>query len=217
MSIDFEAARTTMIQRQVRPAEVLDPRVLEVLGTLHREDFVPPRYRSMAFGDFEVPLGHDEKMMKPLVEARMLQSLQLAAGDSVLEVGTGSGFVTACLAALARSVHSIDIHADFIAAATDRLDGITNVRLDVADALSFEPGHQFDAVAITGAVAEIPARFRDWVRPGGRLFVVRGASPTQEALLLTRHLEGPGWDTESLYETDLPYLRGAEPRPRFVL
>jgi protein-L-isoaspartate(D-aspartate) O-methyltransferase len=217
MSIDFEAARTTMIERQIRPAEVLDPRVLEVLSTLHREDFVPPRYRNMAFGDFEVPLGHDERMMKPLIEGRMLQALQLTTASSVLEIGTGSGFVTACLSELARSVRSIDLHADFVNATSALLEGASNVRIEVADAMTFDPGRQFEAVAVTGAVAEIPPHFRDWVRPGGRLFVVCGTSPTQHAMLLTRHIDGPGWDSESLFETDLPYLRGAEPRPRFVL
>jgi protein-L-isoaspartate(D-aspartate) O-methyltransferase len=217
MPIDFETARHTMIEQQVRPWEVLDPRVLETLSAVRREDFVPPRYRSLAFTDFEVPLGHGELMMKPIVEGRLLQALQIAPEHVVLEIGTGSGFVTACLAELARSVVSIDIRADFVELARARLEGVTNARLEQADALAFEPGRQFDAVAITAAVAEIPSRFRDWVRPGGRLFVIRGASPNQEAMLLTRNADGPGWTEESLFETDLPYLRGTEPQPKFVL
>jgi protein-L-isoaspartate(D-aspartate) O-methyltransferase len=217
MPTDLETARHTMIEQQVRPWEVLDPRVLEVLGKIHREDFVPPRFRRLAFTDFEVPLAHGEMMMKPIIEGRMLQALQLAPDNEVLEIGTGSGFITACLCELVRSVLSIDIHADFVESAAARMQDVTCARIEVADALTFEPGRQFDAVAVTAAVTEIPQRFRDWVRPGGRLFVIRGHSPNMEAMLLTRDLDGSGWSEESLFETDVPYLRGAAPQPRFVL
>ncbi len=216
MPIDFELARHTMIEQQVRTWDVIDSRVLDMLGVVRREDFVPPRYRKLAFADFEIPLEHGEAMMKPVVEGRMLQALALEPHHEVLEVGTGSGFITACLAELAHSVLSIDIHADFVERAAARLSGVPSARFETADALAFDPGRQFDAVVITGSVAEIPARFRDWVRPGGRLFVVCGQSPVQEAMLLTRREDG-GWNDESLFETDLQYLRGAEPKPRFVL
>lgn len=147
----------------------------------------------------------------------MLQALALQPEDQVLEIGTGSGFITACLARLSHEVTSLDIHADFTERARARLqaDGYVNVRLETADALSWQPGRQFDAIAVTAAVAENPERFVEWLRPGGRLFVVHGLSPVQEALLLTR--EGEGLLRESLFETDIPYLRGAEPAPRFVL
>ncbi|MBB5014823.1 protein-L-isoaspartate O-methyltransferase family protein [Rehaibacterium terrae] len=217
MAIDFEQARHAMIEQQVRPWEVLDPRVLETLSVVKREDYVPPRYRKLAFADLALPLEHGEFMMKPVVEGRMLQALDLAPEDDVLEIGTGSGFITACLARLARAVTSIDIHADFVERARQRLlaDGITNVRLETADALAYDPSHQFDAVCVTGAVAEIPPRFLEWVRPEGRLFVVRGHSPVQEAVRLVRH--GERWAEESLFETDLPYLQGAAPVKRFTL
>ena len=216
MPIDFELARHAMIEQQIRTWEVIDPRVLDMLGRVRREDFVPPRFRKVAFTDVEIPLEHGEFMMKPIVEGRMLQALALEPHHEVLEVGTGTGFVAACLCELAHSVTSIDIHADFVERAAARLGSMSCARFEVADALSYEPGRQFDAVAITAAVAEIPSRFRDWVRPGGRLFVVRGQSPVQEAMLLTRREDG-GWDDESLFETDLHYLRGAEPAARFVL
>jgi len=217
MSIDFQQARFAMVEQQVRPWDVLDPRVLETLMTVPREDYVPARHRKLAFADLALPLEHGESMMKPVVEGRMLQALALQPEDQVLEIGTGSGFITACLARLTHEVTSLDIHADFTERARARLqaDGYVNVRLETADALSWQPGRQFDAIAVTAAVAENPERFVEWLRPGGRLFVVHGLSPVQEALLLTR--EGEGLLRESLFETDIPYLRGAEPAPRFVL
>jgi protein-L-isoaspartate(D-aspartate) O-methyltransferase len=217
MNMDFDLVRSTMIEQQVRPWEVLDPRVLDVLLQLQREDFVPPEYRRLAFTDIALPLAHGEFMMKPAVEGRMLQALDLRPDDEVLEIGTGSGFVTACLARLAHEVTSIDIHADFVESARARLAaaGIGNVQLEVADVLSHDPHHQYDAVCVTGAVAVLPPRFLEWVKPDGRLFVVRGTSPAQEALRMTRR--GAGWHTESLFETDIPYLRGAAPMPQFAL
>ena len=155
--------------------------------------------------------------MKPVVEGRMLQALNLEAGDEVLEVGTGSGFVTACLARLARAVTSIDVHGDFVETVRQRLNQaqISNVRLETADALAWQPGRQFDAIAVTAAVATVPDIFIEWLKPGGRLFVIRGFSPVQEAVRLTRR--GDALHVESLFETDFPYLHGAEPVPHFTL
>lgn len=223
MPIDFEQARFAMVEQQVRPWEVLDPRVLEVLSVVKRENFVPARHRKLAFADLALPMEHGEFMLKPVVEGRLLQALDLAPEDEVLEIGTGSGFLTACLAQLARAVTSIDLHADFVARAQSRLQslGMTCARIEQADALSFEPGRQFDAIAVSGAVSEIPARFRDWLKPGGRMFVVRGLSPVQEAVTLTRNGDAGATDAhfsiESLFETDVPYLRGAAPIERFAL
>ncbi len=218
MPLDYVTARRTMVEQQVRPWYVLDPRVLETIGALRREDFVRTRHRKLAYADIELPLEHGECMLKPIVEGRILQALDLAPEHDVLEVGTGSGYLTACLAQLTRAVLSIDVHADFIERARSQLDSInsTCVRLQQADALQFDPGRQFDAVAITGAVAEVPTRFLDWVRPGGRLFVIRGAAPVQEAVLLTRLANGSGWREESLFETNVAYLHGAAPTHRFV-
>jgi protein-L-isoaspartate(D-aspartate) O-methyltransferase len=215
--MDFDIARATMIEQQIRPWEVLDPRVLDALSQVRREDFVPAMYRRLAFADIALPLEHDEAMLKPVVEGRMLQSLDLDAADDVLEIGTGTGFLTACLARLAHSVTSIDVHADFIEAARARLSeaGALNVRLEVGDVLNWNAGAQFDAVCIGGAVTEIPSRVLDWVKPDGRLFVIRGRAPAQEALRMTRR--GDNWHQESLFETDIPYLRGAAPLPHFAL
>lgn len=213
--MNFEQARFAMIEQQVRPWDVLDPRVLAAMTSVHREDFVEAAHRQLAFADLPLPLAHGEVMMKPVVEGRLLQALALDPGDEVLEIGTGSGFLTACLAHLARAVVSIDRHADFIASARTRLEqaGFGNVRLEAADALHWMPGRQFDAIAVTGAVASIPVAFGDWLRPGGRMFVVRGMSPVQEAVLVTRRAES--LHIESLFETDIPYLHGAAPAPQF--
>jgi protein-L-isoaspartate(D-aspartate) O-methyltransferase len=214
--MNFDQARFAMIEQQVRPWDVLDPRVLEVMSSVKREDFVPAAHRQLAFADQPLPLAHGESMLKPVVEGRLLQSLALDASEEVLEIGTGSGFVTACLAQLARAVTSIDLHPDFIETARARLDaaGIGNVRLETGDALSWQPGRQFDAIAVTGAVATIPEAFVSWLRPGGRMFIVRGQSPVQEAVRATRR--GDALHLESLFETDIPYLRGAAPAPAFT-
>ena len=219
MPLDFVAARSTMVEQQVRPWEVLDPRVLATIGSIRREDFVGPRHRKLAYADMQLPLDQGEVMLKPIVEGRILQALELAPEHDVLEIGTGSGYLTACFAQMARAVVSIDIRADFLERARGRLDinDSTCVTLRHADALSFDPDRQFDAVAVTGAVADLPARFLDWVRPGGRIFFIHGQSPVQEAVVRTRLENDAGWREESLFETDIPYLQGAEPRQIFAL
>ena len=217
MAVDFEQARFAMVEQQVRPWEVLDFRVLDVIGSVKREDFAPTRHRKLAYADLVLPLEHGEFMLKPVIEGRLLQALDLSPEHEVLEIGTGSGYLTACLARLARAVQSIDVHADFVDRARARLQaaGLANINLEVGDALRFQPARQFDAVAIGGAVAEVPERFLSWVRPGGKLFAIRGHSPVQEAVLYTRAEHG--WAVESLFETDVPYLHGAEPVQRFAL
>lgn len=217
MSVNFEQARFAMVEQQVRPWDVLDPRVLDVLHLLQREDFVSSEHRNLAYTDIALPLAHDEVMMKPVLEGRLLQALDLNSQDDVLEIGTGSGFVTACLSHLAREVVSLDIHADFIEQAKQRLSnaGLRNVRLECADALTWQNDRRFDAIAVTAAVTNIPEIFAQWLKPNGRMFIIRGHSPAQEALRVTHR--GENLHEESLFETDVPYLRGAEPKPSFTL
>lgn len=219
MLTNADVARQNMIENQVRPWEVLDPRVLDVLSAVRREDFAPPRYRNLAFADTALPLGHGEVMMKPIVEGRALQALGLAGDDRVLEIGTGSGFLTACLARLAASVSSVEVHADFAEAARTRIaaSGAQNVRIEVADAVrGFNTKDTFDAVVVTGAVYSLPDRFRSWVAPRGRLFAIVGESPAMQAILYTR-ADDTHWREESLFETDIPYLMHAAPPRRFSL
>ncbi|HTV85219.1 MAG TPA: protein-L-isoaspartate O-methyltransferase [Dyella sp.] len=218
MAMNFDQARQNMVENQVRPWEVLDARVLDVLGRVRREEFVAPAHRQLAFADLCLPLGHGEVMMKPVLEGRVLQALALKPQDQVLEIGTGSGFLTACLASLAAHVTSVDMHPDFTAAAGQRLKaaGIENAELVTGDAVNaWQPQGSFDAVVVTGAVYRIPDRFLGWLKPGGRLLAIRGESPVQQVLVLTH--EGNGrYREESLLETDLPYLAHAEPPRRFV-
>lgn len=218
MAMNIEQARLNMVENQVRPWEVLDARVLDVIARVRREDFVSAEHRQLAFADACLPLGRGEVMMKPVVEGRVLQAVDPLPGDRVLEIGTGSGFLTACLASLSEHVVSVDIHADFTAAAAQRLQGagIANVTLVTAEAVKeWQPEGLFDALVVTGAVADIPSRWLTWLKPAGRLFAVRGQSPAQQAVLLVH--EGAGrFREEGLFETDLPYLTHAEPPQRFV-
>jgi len=217
--MNFEQARRNMVEQQVRTWEVLDPQVLEILGQLNREDFVPPKHRRLAYADLMLPLGEGEVMMRPAVEGRLLQALALSADDSVLEIGTGSGYLTACLAALAGRVESVDLREKFVDGARRKLSNLAldNVALEVGDALGdWSPERAFDAVAVTGSAAEVPERFRQWVKPGGRLFCILGKSPVMEAVLM-RRLGDDAWASESLFETDLPRLVGAEDPEVFVL
>lgn len=215
MTLDYAKAREAMVEQQVRPWDVLDPRVLGVLSALPREDFVPAAHRALAYVDIEIPLGFGEAMMKPVVEGRALQALAPAEGDEVLEIGTGSGFLAACLGRLAREVVSIERHVELADAARVRLlaHGIGNVRVEHADAFAWDGGRRFDAVCVTGAVDTVPSRFLQWLRPGGRMFVVHGRAPAMQAALLRAEVNGIR--SESLFETDLAYLAGAAPVPEF--
>jgi len=215
MNIDF--ARQQMIDQQVRAWTVLDPSVLAVLSEVPREKFVPVAYEPLAFADTEIPLGHGEFMMTPTVEGRVLQALDLARNDHVLEIGTGSGFLTACLARLAATVTSIDIHEDFVRDAAGKLAraGIDNVALRTMDATCELPGDRYDAIAVTGSIETFDPRFVDALRPGGRLFVVVGSPPVMEARLVRRS-GSADWKSESLFETKLaPLVHGTLP-PQFV-
>ncbi|MDZ4728385.1 MAG: protein-L-isoaspartate O-methyltransferase [Xanthomonadales bacterium] len=215
--MNFERARFNMVEQQVRPWDVLDARVLEVLESVHREDFVPIRYRKLAFADLEIPLSQGQCMMRPKVEGRMLQAIGLKADETVLEVGTGSGFVTACLSRLARHVVSVDIHQDLLSEAKMRLadHGSDNVELFHGDVMrGWQPELAHDVVVVTGSVPNIPETFRGWVNPGGRLFVITGESPAMQAIRLTR-TGVTEWQEESLFETDLVRLENSEPAAGF--
>ena len=215
MTIDYSHARELMVEQQIRPWDVLEIRVLDVLARLPREAFVAESHKALAYADIELPLGFGQKMMKPVIEGRTLQALDLQPGEEVLEIGTGSGYLSACMGELARKVLSLEIQPELAATARARLDAAglgNNVRIETADALHWETERRFDAICVTAAVDTIPSRFTQWLRPGGRLFVIRGQSPVMEAVLVKA--DGT---TESLFETDIDYLRGAAPAPQFQL
>jgi protein-L-isoaspartate(D-aspartate) O-methyltransferase len=217
--MDIEQARFNMIEQQVRTWEVLDQRVLDVMGNITREDFVPEQYRALAFADINIPLGHDQVMLTPKLEGRLLQTLAVKPGDSVLEVGTGSGYLTACLARLGNHVTSIEIFPEFSATASTTLteQGIHNVTLQQGDAANgIESGTRYDVIAVTASVPVNREQFHGSLAIGGRLFLILGKPPIMEAVLVTR-VDEDGWTRESLFETALPPLVNADEPQRFVL
>lgn len=216
---DFENARETMVEAQVRTWEVLDPVVLDVMRGIAREHFVPQRFHNMAYADSNIPLDHGEVMLQPKVEGRLLQSLALSDDDRVLEVGTGTGYLTALLARLSGSVRSIDIHEDFIARARENLKGmhLDNIQLETGDASKLDGiGEQFDAIAVTGSMPQLHDSFRRALKIGGRLFVVVGSDPIMEAQLHTRVGEND-WAVASLFDTCIPPLANAWNPGQFIL
>ncbi len=208
---NLEQARFNMVQQQIRTWEVLDSRVLEVLETIPRDAFVPDAYRSLAYADIEIPIGNDQNMMFPRVEARLMQSLDVHPDNRILEIGTGSGYLTACLASLGSSVKSLEIHSELAEQAGKNLESqkIDNVELHTMDALAENiEGAPFDVVAITGSLPELPDSLKKLLSLNGRLFVVTGAPPVMEASLVTRVGED-GWRIETLFETELIPLANA--------
>ena len=207
-----------MLSQQVRAWEVLDDRVLGVMRDTPREHFVPEGDRELAFADTEIPLGHGQFMLSPKLEGRLLQALQIDSLDDALEIGTGSGYLTACLARLARHVTSADIIADFVAGAAQKLAraGIRNVDVVHADGLALSNAERFDAIAVTGSVPVLTSHFISMLKPGGRLFIVVGRAPVMEASLVTLH-PGGHWTRQDLFETWLTPLINAEQPEPFVL
>ena len=216
-TFDYARARDTMVEQQVRPWDVLDARVLQAIATLPREQFVAVEHRALAYADLPLPIGHGEFMCKPVIEGRILQALRVQPGEDVLEIGTGSGYLTAALATMGRDVVSIEQHADLADTARRRLSEarIGNAQVHHADAFAWQNDRQFDVVCVTGATALVPHAFLNWLKPGGRMFVVHGHSPAMQAALVRHGSDVNAPLVESLFETDLAYLTGAAPVPTF--
>lgn len=215
MTIDYNHARELMVEQQIRPWDVLELRVLDVLATLPREAFVADAHKALAYSDVELPLANGQKMMKPVIEGRTLQALNIQDGESVLEIGTGSGYLAACLGQLGREVLSLEIDPAQAAIARANLDAAhlgDNVRVETADALAWDTERRFDAIVVTAAMQAVPAAFLKWLNPQGRLFVVRGNAPAMEAVLVSA--DGK---IASQFETEMDYLRGAAPVAQFTL
>jgi len=200
-------AKFNMIEQQLRPWEVLDRNVLSAIDQLDRENFVPEIYKGLAYADCQIPLDNASSMFPPIVEGRLLQSLLIDTDDDILEIGTGSGYVTACLAMLGKRVLSLDIDTVCQQSAatifkTMRLD---NIELEQLDVFTCQYDEAFNAIAVTGSVSSVPENLKTALKVGGRLFVIVGESPAMQAMLITRASTNE-WITESLFETDLPAL-----------
>ncbi len=213
----LEQARFNMVQQQVRPWDVLDQRVLDLLQQIPRDQFVPTEYRNLAYADIETPIGNGQRMMFPRIEGRMLQALDIRPDDRILEIGTGSGYVTACLAKLGGEVISLDIRPEFTEQARSRLEaqGIKNVELRSDDGLAGRTeGGPFDVIAVTGSLPESPESLERQLNLDGRLFAVIGQAPTMEATLVTRVGE-ESWRSEEVFETVLAPLENLPSRSQF--
>ena len=217
--MNTEVARYNMIEQQIRPWDVLDDQVLDLLAQVPREAFVPEAYKTVAFADLPVALGHEQCMMPPKLEAKILQALAPQPHETILEIGTGSGYFTALLARSCEHVYSVDIHADFVEAAQQKLEeqNIHNFTLEVGDAAQGWSEHdRVDAIVITAALPVLPDQFRQDIKVGGRLIAIVGDSPNMEVQLIRRTGERD-WTTENLFETDIPCLIHARQPERFEL
>ena len=215
--MNLEQARQNMVEQQIRPWEVLDQAVLDLLYAVPREEFVPAAYRNLAFADMEVPIGEGERMMAPKIEARLLQSLALGKTDRVLEVGTGSGYLTALLARSAAHVHSLEIRPALAAFGRANLErqGVDNVTLEIGDGARGDAKRApYDAIVLTGSTPVLPAALREQLAPGGRLFAVVGDPPIMVARLITCTAPG-AYGAADLFDTLLAPLANAERAPRF--
>lgn len=214
---NMELAQFNMIEQQIRPCEVLEGRILELLKHVHREHFVPAGMRDLAFADMEIPLGHGATMWQPKLEARAVQELHLARNDKVLEVGTGSGYLTALLSALSGHVTSVEIEPELSAMAKQNLAAYrrSNITLETGDAAHGWGNGGYDAIVLTGSTPVLPAAFQNSLNIGGRLFAIVGDAPVMEAKLITR-VAPDIFETVNIMESCVAPLRNAEQPKRFV-
>jgi protein-L-isoaspartate(D-aspartate) O-methyltransferase len=216
--MNLEQARLNMVESQILTWEVLDQNVLDLVLSVRREEFVPEQYRNLAFADLEIPLGHGEVMLAPKMQARMVQALDLRKTDKILEVGTGSGYVTALLAELGGQVVSVELIEEFSHAAQRRLagHGLGNVQVHIGNgAEGWPPQAPYDAILLTGSVALLPAACKQQLSVGGRLLAVIGEAPIMTACLITR-VSAQAFNSVGLFETSIPPLRHVKQPERFV-
>lgn len=215
--MNYEQARFNMVEQQIRTWEVLDPDVLDLLMAVRREEFVPAAHRNLAFADIEIPIGCGQVMLKPAVEGKILQALKLNRSDSVLEIGAGSGYFAALLAARTDWVRTIDIEPELVKLASENLDryGVQNVTVKEADgALGLPCRAPYDAIVISGGVPVVPQAVLEQLKVGGRLFAFVGEAPVMKARLITCIGEGQ-FRTEDVFETLVPMLKNAQRKDDF--
>ncbi|MFI4954912.1 MAG: protein-L-isoaspartate O-methyltransferase [Gammaproteobacteria bacterium] len=215
--MNFEQARFNMIEQQVRTWDVLDANVLNLMDKLQREDFVPKKYQGVAYADVQVPLAHEQVMLPPREIGRILQALQVQPEEHVLEIGTGTGYLTALLAMQAAHVVSVEMFADLSAAADSNCQkhAYSNITFQVGNAAhGWEDNTSFSIICITGAIPRLTESWKRQLKIGGRLFAIVGTAPVMQAILVTR-VHAEEWEQQILYETLLPMLVDAQPLPQF--
>ena len=216
--MDIKQARKNVIEQQIRPWGGLNIRANQALIDIPRENFVPEEYQNLVFADMEIPLNNSEKMLSPKIEGRILDSLDLKGHEDVLEIGTGSGYFTAVLASLAKSVKSIEIHKELIDAAKEKIDvlNISNVELVNEDALNLNLGNdKFDTIVVGCAIPVISEDLKRALKISGKLFIVVGSKNQMHATLVER-IDGDKWKSKSLFETYIDLMNGSEPLPEFT-
>jgi len=214
----LEIARFNMVEQQIRPAEVLDPRVLDLISEMPREDFVPEEYRNLAYSDINIPIGLNQTLLKPIQEARFLQALNIQPSDKVLEIGTGSGFMAALLAKLAAQVTSVEIIPELAERAKAKLaaHNITNVTVETGDAAQgWDKNAPYDVVVVTGSMLILPESLKNQLSVNGRMCVTIGKAPVMTVYLVTRVGENQ-WAEEALFETLIPPLQNIQQPDTFV-
>lgn len=218
MTADLQQFRQNMVDQQVRPCDVLDERVLNTLKQIPRDAYVPAHYRNLAYADTAIPLNEREVMMHPALEGRILQLLDIQPEDNVLEIGTGSGYLTACLASLACHVESYEIDPQLAehAKATLQAQGVFNIDIIVGDGLQSTPvNKKYDVIVLTGSISELPDYFLQALNRNGRLFMVDGDAPSMQAHLI-QHVADNGCNDTTVFETVLPRLVNGEKPAQFV-
>ena len=216
--MDFEQARFNMIEQQIRPWNVLDTEVLDIIQSVPRELFVPNEHKNLAFADLEIPLGHGQVMMSPKVEARLLQELQLNGSEDVLEVGTGSGYLAACLAAMTAHVTTIEYYEDLSSTARQHceLNDVKNVEFIVGNIFDqLSEMDTYDTIAVTSSVPEYTPEFAKHLNIGGRLFLIVGQRPVMSAMLVTCVAENE-FRRENLFETEITPLIASSKKREFL-
>jgi protein-L-isoaspartate(D-aspartate) O-methyltransferase len=217
LSMNIEQARFNMIEQQIRPWNVLDQDVLDLLVVVKRENFVPPACRNLAFADTEIPLPGGEAMFTPKLEARLLQEIQLKKHETVLEIGAGSGYMAALLAHRGRSVTTVEILPELKAMAATNLAnaGVTNAKVELGNgATGWSNGAPFDVIVISGALEVLPDAFLKQVKVGGRIAAILGQAPAMSANIITRVSES-AYETLKVFETNVAYLKAAETLSHF--
>ncbi len=208
--MDLNQARFFMVEQQIRPWDVLDPKILDLLQDTPRHLFVEAEQQELAYSDIELPIGSGQTMMHPRIEARLLQAVDIDSSETVLEIGTGSGYLTALIAKQAKAVHTVELYPELQEKAKKRLHSLNNIQFHTGDGSSnWNDGQTYDVIILTGSVPKIPQAYKEKLSLGGRLCLITGKAPAMQAQMITR-VGQQEWETETLFETEISPLITSE-------